>query len=274
MIILALVCNEFVAARLSSDGVIQAETRSLIRQTQVQLGLLGVLLYKRKRLYSILAQKPTAHWGVDHSTNRLGTMLLALSFAVPWFVLFFLVSNDRFERIQWLWSLQILVLIAPFALLRHAVPKVVLWIGEAFMVIALVANPLLWSRVSSWIHEGWSGSDSYELTTLDYVASDIRAHGAASAAVGYALDDGNFLAPYHSVDSLYKVGSYLDYFFLRRHQLTNTNVCAEGFSQNDEYRIIRVSVAGDKRALNSFNVALDHFHLLQQFGPYQVFRRQ
>jgi hypothetical protein len=34
MIILALVGNEFVAARLSSDGVIQAETRWLIRLTQ------------------------------------------------------------------------------------------------------------------------------------------------------------------------------------------------------------------------------------------------
>jgi hypothetical protein len=274
MIILALLGNEFVAARLSSDGVIQAETRWLIRQTQIQLGLLGVILYKRKSLYSMVAQIPAGHRVLDNTRNRSGTMPLALSFVIPWFVLFFLVSNDKFERFQWLWSLQILILIAPFALLRHAVPKVVLWIGQTLLLVAIVANPLLWSRVSSWVHQGWSGSDSYEINAIDYVARDIRAHGATSAAIGYALHDGIFLAPYHSVDSLYKVGSFIDFFFSRRHQLTNTNVCAEGFAQNDEYRIIRVDVAGDEPEPTSFNVGLDHFQLLQQFGPYQVFKRQ
>jgi len=274
MVILALVGNEFVAALLSPHGGIQAETRWLIRQTQIQFGLLGVILYKRKSLYSMVAQIPEGHRVLNHTSERSETMPLVLSFVIPWFVLFFLVSNDKFERFQWLWSLQILLLIAPFALLRHAVPKVVLWIGQGLLLVAIVANPLLWSRVSSWVHQGWSGSDSDEINTIDYVSKDIRAHGTTSAAVGYALDDGIFLAPYHSVDPLYKVGSFIDLFFSHRHQLTNTNVCAEGFAQNDDYRIIRVDVAGDGRGPNSFNVGSDHFQLLQQFGPYQVFKRQ
>ena len=134
------------------------------------------------------------------------------------------------------------------------------------------------SRVEAWLRTGWSGPDAAEMQAVDYVAKHLYALGKSRAAIGYQtlymdLPAFNFfMAEFNVVDARYKVGADFDLLFTFRHGIVNTNQCAEGISPDDEYRIVQSSPVWTlpKYAVLSLN---SRFQLLQQFGPYQVFKR-
>jgi hypothetical protein len=113
---------------------------------------------------------------------------------------------------------------------------------------------------------------------VDYIAEQLHGLGKSHAAIGYqtlymALPAFNFfMAEFNIVDARYKVGADFDLLFTFRHDIANTNQCAEGISPDDEYRIVQSSAIWTTPKYAGLSLD-SRFQLLQQFGPYQVFKR-
>jgi hypothetical protein len=277
LIVLAVVGNEFVAKRLSSDGAIERHTVWVIRQLQVLVGLIGVSLLQRKRLIAAARQLPVVQKIACYAKTTEDVKPLLLSMVVPWLILFLVVEADRGDRFWWFWPLQVIALVALFsyALPRLGTPRWATYLGEAALFLLIAGNPLVMSRAHSWLTSGWSGSDPDELRALDYVASDIRATGRKEAAVGYQIFIWGFMPGFNIIDSRYKVGADFDFVLHHRHRLSNTDRCAEGLSPNDQYRIVALRPTNDIPAAQKYFAAsvTDSFHRLSQFGVYQVLKR-
>jgi hypothetical protein len=205
------------------------------------------------------------------------TQLAVLCLAVPWFLLVVVSEPGRPERFLWLWPLQVLFL-AAFAtnlLMRLRVPLVAVWIVGALLVFSLVDNPLLESRVRAWNEDGWSGRDAPEVQVVDYVAAQLDAEGKDEAPIGYHVFVYPFMAEYNVISSQYKVGADFDLLFKYRRRITNTDTCAEGFSPEDEYRVVRTRPEKEVGApRHYFDIPPEtRFRLRREFGPYQVFKR-
>jgi hypothetical protein len=178
-------------------------------------------------------------------------------------------------RFWWLWPIQVVAL-AEF--ITHILPRShmhrgVVWLGSILLVSMILGNPLALSRVEEWSKNGWSGSDSEEIRVVDYLAS--LSEGREQIAIGYQIPIYRFNAVFNVVDPRYKVGAVWDSFLKYRHGISNTNRCAEGLSANDEFRVVqtRSSWTTDPRGWGYFDVLLDRrLHLLQQIGPYQLFK--
>jgi hypothetical protein len=164
-----------------------------------------------------------------------------LSLAIPWFVRFMVAEPGKPERFLWLWPVQamFLAVFATAVLPRLGAPRPVVWVTQALLVVTLVGNSFLLSRVDAWRTDGWSGRDAREWKVVDYVAGELDAQGKDRAAIGYRLFIYPFMANYNITNPQYKLGADFDLLFKYRRKITNTDTCAEAFSAQDEYRIVR-----------------------------------
>jgi len=283
MIVVGVLWNEFFVARyLSLNGFLEATTISSIRWLQVIFVLGGItLIMSRSRIAPIVNRLAIPSGvGIQNTPHPENARLLVLSLLLPWSILVFMVEDtSRMERFWWLWPIQVVVLAAFVTYIipsRLQAPRVVSRIGSALLIFVLVGNSFLLSRVVAWNKAGWAGADPHEVQAVDFVVS--RLEGRNQAAIGYQLFIGFFMymARFNAVDPRYKVGAEFDVLFKARH-VPNTNRCAEGVSPDDEFRIVRNKLdpgPENPRYLWYFDLPLDNnFHLLRQFGPYQVFQR-
>jgi hypothetical protein len=132
------------------------------------------------------------------------------------------------------------------------------------LLFTVVANPRLIRRAQSWVDSGWSGADADAVKAVDYIATDMHAHGQESAAIGYAKDDDPFLPKFNVIDKRYKVGADFDFLLSSRHHLANLNQCAEGFSSRDIYRIVQLNPQTNQQEAD-FDVGLRGFQMLRRF---------
>jgi hypothetical protein len=149
-------------------------------------------------------------------------------------------------------------------------PRALVWIAAGMLLFTVVANPRLIRRAQSWVDSGWSGADADAVKAVDYIATDMHAHGQESAAIGYAKDDDPFLPKFNVIDKRYKVGADFDFLLSSRHHLANLNQCAEGFSSRDIYRIVQLNPQTNQQEAD-FDVGLRGFQMLRRFGLYAVF---
>jgi hypothetical protein len=278
MILCGLIANELIIARyISLDGVLEASTISTIRWLQAILVLTGItLLVLRKRIAAIVNRLATVGNGqtAEHPKNG---RLLVLSLLIPWFILLLVVEANRTERFWWLWPLQVPFLAASVTYLPSQLraPLLVARIGRVFLFLMLAANPLLLSRLGSWIRDGWAGRDAEQVQVVDYLAAQLHSEGKERAAIGYQTFIYAFMARFNVIDPRYKVGADFDLLLKYRNGLSNTNRCAEGIPPSDEYRIVQIRPPETREdARRYFDASLDrNFHLLRQIGSYQVFKR-
>jgi hypothetical protein len=178
-------------------------------------------------------------------------------------------------RLWWLWPLQVIVLAASvtYVLSLLRAPRLFTWIGSLSLIVMLVVTPSTLSRLEAGLRTGWAGSDSEEVQVIDYVASRLEAR--RQAAIGYQLFIPRFYATFNAVDPRYRAGADFDLLFKARHRVLNTNICAEGVSPDDEFRIVQTRPTWpDPAEIGYVNIPLDrNFRLLRQFGSYQVFQR-
>jgi|GEM_PF-1781851 len=281
IIVSGVVANELIIARyLSIDGILESTTVSTIRRLQLILVLSGLaLLILRKPTARISNQVVTRMAGSNRTAQHsVNVMLLAISLVIPWVILLLIVENiQHLERFWWLWPIQVVVLAAFVTHIpsRLQMPRIVVWIGSFLLISMILSNTLTLSRIEEWSKNGWSGADSDQIRVIEYLA--ILLEGKDRAAIGYQMPIYRFTAIFNAVDPRYKAGADWDMFFKYRHGISNTNRCAEGFSPNDEFRIVqtRSSWTTAQGGLGYFDVSLDRkFHLLQQFGSYQLFKRE
>lgn len=281
-ILSGLLWNEFVIARyLSLRGVLQPATVSSIRRFQVILVVSGACLLMLTGWIATLAarvvkrQAASRPSGVQDGQIR-NIRVLVLSLIIPWLILLLVTEGWNVVRFWWLWPLQVIVLAGSVtyvpSLLR--MPRPVTWVGSTLLVFTLAGNSLMLGKLAAWGRGGWAGADAEEVRVVDYVFR--RLEGRNRAAVGYQVVTWRFMAELNAVDPRYKVGADFDLLFKYRHGVLNDNRCAEGVSPSDEFRIVQTSHSWvNRREGGYFDVPPDRgLHVLKQFGPYQVFRRE
>lgn len=215
--------------------------------------------------------------------------VLILLLLIPWALLlygtkdYFLLQETRY---WWLWPAQIIVIAALVTDVaqRLKTPPLVNWIGQAAISAMILINPVILERIEAWATNGWSGDNSYEKQSVDYIAKLIHSSNRNNAAVGYNIFFYDWLPLQHVNDHRMKVGMEFDLLFKFFHGIANNDSCAEGFSAADEFRIEQIKPSSTLkfpfRYLNQYDPDAyfyippdENFTIVQQFGPYLILKR-
>jgi hypothetical protein len=213
--------------------------------------------------------------------------MIVLFLLLPWALLLYSSAKTEYlvaTRFFWLWPAQIIVLAALFTFIskNFRVPHVITLTGQIVIILLVVGNPLLLSRVEALSESGWSGVDSDEKKVVDYIAGEILSENRTSVSVGYQTLFYGWMPRQNVLDPRIKVGLEFDLLFRFLYGVTNMDRCAEGISPNDEYRVVQSApsaimaypFAYDYAPKMRFEVASDDgFYVLKKFGPYLVLRR-
>ena len=255
----------------------------------------GLFLLNKSAIGST-AQQRVSHafrrsilWGgrQDSALPRPTAAVLITLLLIPWaFLLYGLKDAVMLQetRCWWLWPAQIIVLAALVTdvPVRLKTPPFVTWIAQAAISAMILINPLILERIKSWTASGWSGSDSYEKQSVDYIAKLILSDNRNNAAIGYNTFFYDWSLWQHVFDRRMKVGMEFDLLFRFLHGLTNTDSCAEGFSAADEFRIVQTKPTSTLRMPFNFGLEPDayfymppnqDFTVIKQLGPYLVLKR-
>jgi hypothetical protein len=239
-------------------------TENITAQTAV-LALLGaVFLWRRSLPMSEQDWRPT-------DAQRV----FFLTLTVPWFALL-LVADDLQRRYAFLWPLHaaILAYAVTDASALWQMPKTLRRTQQIALVILIVANATVLSKLEDWQTHGWAGEDSGILRSLDYVAQQVHRQGRNRAAIGYSLPGFSAEAAGQAVDPEDKVGREFDYVLARRSGVQNTDHCAEGVSEADEYRMVRLGPYPDPpEYIKLWRRTFAEFRRVGQFGEVLVMRR-
>jgi 4-amino-4-deoxy-L-arabinose transferase-like glycosyltransferase len=273
LIVVSLVFYAVLLGRL--PGAVLIPASGVARKLPQVLLLVGVGLLGAPWVIAA-TQRILRRLGVElHPT--LPMRLLAISLAVPWFILVIVAEPGKPERFWWVWPIQIVFLAASVAYLlpKFRVPRSVVAGAQVALALLVVLNPTLLGRIKAWRADGWAGKDAEEVQVIDYVAGQIRGDGKSDAALGYQLFIYPFMAQYHITNPVYKVGGELELLLRYQHGIRNTDQCAEGVSAMDEYRIVqRRPKNGPDEPRAYFDVPLgQQFRLLRRFNLYDVFKR-
>jgi hypothetical protein len=274
-----LVYGFILTARLVGiESILRGSIFLLLNKLQVLLMVSGTALLAGLGLATVVNRILVRAGITIQSTQQAGqTRLMAIALLVPWFILLLFAEPGKPERFMWLWPMQSLFLAAFFTVVlpRLRAPRAVIWAGALLAVLLVAANPTLTWKVAAWASSGWAGSDAAEVQLVDTVAHQIKIDGRERASIGYQMFIYPFMANYHITNPLYKVGAEFDALFLFRHGIENSNRCAEGVVASDEYRILEIKPKPpDWAPREYFLVGLDErFDLVDQFGTYQVYRR-
>jgi hypothetical protein len=274
IILSAVVLNEVVIGRIiSDDGFLQPGTISTVRKCQTLLIMVAaaILVLKDRFAAGLNRLQPDRASQGDSHFAEAGVCVISL--IVPLIALLALIEG--LFRIWWLWPVEIVILasLATYWPLRLRTPRFCIWIGSSILIVYVVTNSFLISRLNSWMTQGWSGTDAEEVRVVDYVAKQIASRGKDHAAIGYDLFVMRFWAAFNAADSHYKVGADMDLLFRYRYGIVNTSRCAEGTSKQDTYRIVQTRALAPY-AIDHIDIPLDSsFKLLQKFDSYQVLQR-
>jgi hypothetical protein len=293
IILAGAVANEWTIARFGTiDGVLESPTILKIRVFQSGLFLIGLLLIFRNTVFGLLIHAKNAfallgnlrsnlqlfleRSGMDITRLRHGpdARLLVLSLAIPWLTLLVAVEDaSHLERFWWLWPMQVIILAAAATSLRPTLrlPRIA-GFALAASLIGLIVVPQVSDGVNA-VKNGWSGSDSDDFRTADYLARQIAPR--KEVALGYQTFIWRFMAQYNVVDPRYKIGADFDLLFRDLHGVSNIDRCAEGVSPNDEFRIIQSTPPWtDPVGKGYVEVPEDkNFQFLEQIGSYRIYKR-
>jgi len=234
----AVLFNEVIVARfIAFDGDLEPSTVWQLRTIEAALLIAALLIMAaRSRIVAAIIEMRRALSDVTEKPQ-----VVAICLVVPWLVLASIATAER--RFWWLWPMQAIALAVAvtYVPMRMRARRWVSWAGSLAVLSIVVGNPVLLSRVGSWMAGGWSGSDAPEIAVVDRVAAYVPPGKARQASIGYEVDIWRFMATDNIVDSRYKVGADLDLLFKYRAGITNLDRCAEGFAIDDEYRIVQVA---------------------------------
>jgi hypothetical protein len=263
---------------LGLDAILQGSKRLLIEKLQ-KISLFSGACLLGCSWVAAIAQRFLVRLGIQIQPPERAeaSRLLVIGLLVPWFLLLLLAEPGKPERFIWLWPLQSLFLAAFFTniLPRLNVPWSFMRAGLVAIVLLVVVNPFLAARVKAWTQAGWSGKDAEEIQVVDSIVDLIQVEGKKEAAIGYQIFIYPFMADYNVTNPLYKVGAEFDLIFQFKHGIKNTNQCAEGFIDWDEFRIVETNPKPLKESPREYFpvVMNEQFNFVGQFGSYQIYRR-
>lgn len=270
LILIAIAANEWTLGRALGPAVsLTPDVVRALRMSQALTALAGIVLVARGRLVSFTRSlAASAH--VPWSNARV----LAIAAIVPWIILLLIAEWGRQDRLMGLWPLQAIVL--PFAaagLAEWAIPSArgARRAAELLVVIIVLGNGLVVSRVGGWRADGWEGADGIEVQATDYVASLVRSKGDNRAAIGFRMfEDTPPAPPMNAVDHRWRYGSDFDVMLEHRNGITNLDRCGESLSAQDRYRIVAAHPPSPEYTYY-FDVPDPALRLLKHFGNYDVY---
>lgn len=274
----AVLVGTLLVPWLADEGGFWSSAASILHRLAKLVALAGIVVVGA-RVAGAVAAKLLAHAGVRLQTPEWleQRRLVIVALGIPWFVLLAVAEPGKPERFMWLWPLQALFLAAFATVLlpRLRAPRLLMGAVVAGLVVLVVGNSVVSSRLGSWRDDGWSGRDALEVQIVDHVARDLGVRETSRAAIGYQVFIYEFMVVYNTINPEYKVGADLDLLFEFRHGVVNTNRCAEGVSPGDRYRIVQTRPRPESwRPRQYFDVALGpEFRVVEQIGDYRVYRR-
>jgi hypothetical protein len=220
---------------MSPDASLEPATRATLAWLQVDLVVAGVVFSSVKPIGAGL-QRLSAAMGGRRADAQ--TAFIAVALVVPWVFLLLTAEPGRDDRFWWLSALHA---VAIAGLVGHVLPRLGVARGvrigvAAVALIAACATPSKAARLQSWVHDGWSGTDSDEKRAIDYLGR--RLGGQQQVRVGYQIAFPKFAVALHGLDPRYKVGAEMDLLLEYWAGLTNANTCAEGLAPDDDYRLV------------------------------------
>ena len=271
--LLSVALNEFVLASVvTADGALSASSVFVIRITQLALLSVATVLMAFRSTMAGIIDRLRVTWSAARAESA---SVLAVSIAVPWALLFLVSDGER--RYWWIWPLQVTVLAAAVTYVptRLGVTRWVVRLASIGLMIVVMANTVLLSRLNDWLQHGWSGRDAVEVEATDRLAERIKGSGSNRAFIGYEIEIWRFMAASNIADRRYKAGANFDLLLRSRHGIENLNVCAEGMSSDDQYRLVQTQTrdplpSGQNRMNSSRS---NGFKLVDRLGIYDIFQR-
>jgi hypothetical protein len=250
LLFFACIVNEWSIARfLSADGQIENYTIRPIRLFQVMAAAAGIILLARKPMVVAVTRL------VEKPMTPLGVVSLAL--VPPWIILMWLASPDQPYRFWSLWPLHAVLMMGIIKLFvkvaEAGVPsgyeawrKEFAGVVVGLLLLIMMFNPVVMSRLGEWREQGWVGG-SDEVMALDRFGKLLADAGVKESIVGYDMPYQPFMANFHVLDSLYKIGLNYDWYFWRKHGIRNLSRSPAGVSGEDRYRfVVMRNLAGNE----------------------------
>ena len=181
--LLSVALNEFVLASVvTADGALSASSVFVIRITQLALLSVATVLMAFRSPMAGIIDRLRVKWSAARAESA---SVLAVSIAVPWALLFLVSDGER--RYWWIWPLQVTVLAAAVTYVptRLGVTRWVVRLASIGLMIVVMANTVLLSRLNDWLQHGWSGRDAVEVEATDRLAERIKGSGSNRAFIGY-----------------------------------------------------------------------------------------
>ncbi len=229
----------------------------------------GVALLSRRRLWRL----------IDGVAQRIqpprDAVAVVVSLLVPWAILACVAEHGRDDRFVFLWPVQVLMLAAVLVAMARGSGRARAAGSLAAVALALA---LVWDPLSTAFRnaraEGWAGRDAPRVQAIDALAATIRATGRSRAVVGYVLPVSQTWGwRFTAADPVYRPGTNLDLLLRRPHGIENLERCAEGFSDEDEYRLV-APAALPRDGRGSAAVGGDPgFQVLATVGGFQIWQR-
>jgi hypothetical protein len=275
------------ALRLSGvSGILLSLTVSSL----ILLSLIGAgrTILSRRWMSAIFTHLPISlRPAPNNSRSSHDVELMVLFLLIPWGLLLYSSVQTEYlvaTRFWWLWPGQVIVLAALVTFIpdRLRAPRALAWTGQIMLVLLLIGNPLLLSKIESFSKTGWSGYDSDEKKVVDYVANDLLSEKRYLGSIGYQTLFYEWMPRQNVLDPRIKVGLEFDLLFRVLYNITNTDRCAEGVSPSDEYKIVQIAPSATMAypfayapaPKARFEIPLDDsFYMLNKFGPYLVLKR-
>jgi hypothetical protein len=267
-----------VAQLTHVDWILRAIRIAIFRKGQILLlagGVAGLgVIWLDGVIRPVLERKGVIlRW----NANPAQSAFLVFSLVIPWVLLLAFAEPDKPERFLWLWPLQVLFLAAFITNILpdfRTSPALIIALVVCITLI-IVGNISLISKVDQWTRTGWVGQEAEEIQVVDLLAREIRKENKDKAAIGFQTFFYPFMANYHIVNPIYKVGAEFDLLLKVQNNIVNTNQCAEGVSPADEYRIVETRPKPPEWSpKHYFPVTLDdRYQLVAQVGAYQVYKR-
>jgi len=215
-----------------------------------------------------------AEAAVDELRGNISFHVTILFLAVPWFLLALLAPEPC--RIWGLWPLQVVVISGGVVLLARILASYYPLAGYAvgtLAVILIAASPTPWVRVSDWFEKGYGGRKPDIAQALDYVAARLKSESEVTPRIGYHLFHMGFECDFNVIDPTYRIGTACDEYLASQHGIRNQTVCAEGFSFDDELKIVEIVPPTPERITRFRFTDSNQFWLAARFGSIEVWLR-
>lgn len=206
--------------------------------------------------------------------NEIQVVLLCV--AIPFLILAFLSSpisewHDYKRRLYWLWPGQIAFAILAWKVFQQ-VHRFAGWIYFAFLitVCSLIISPHFFN-IKPVLED-----PTPTATVLEELRKILSAEGRDSAWIGYDIHFNPWILAAHQLDPNYKVGAELDLLLRYGYGIENRDVCAEGISDRDEFRIVQKHQLPGTESIvsNNFNLAeYPRMEVVKEWNTFALLRR-